>query len=327
MTTTTTTPDLDTCDATTWLTHHGIVIDPTGHATLFKAVNNNWQASRGTRWTYAPGTTVTADDYQPTRECGHGLHLGATPWRARAYHTNATKFVAVSVDVAELIPLGDKAKVKQVKVLHEVDATGAPMSSRISPVLAGYWARLADRWDDGDHALLPYAARISHTDSDGQDGARKALARQVLLTDLLPAWLHLAGMDDQIPALSAVSAGTDAQVRTALYKVSDQAWDKRNASLESLRAKVREALANRPVADAVADADADAAAAAVAVAVAAAAGGGYWAQRDAAYKAARQYYRDHPLAISAQVRDLAATQRASGLSLLVAMIDPSAVQA
>jgi hypothetical protein len=136
-------------------------------------------------------------------------------------------------------------------------------------------------------------------------------------------------MDDQIPTLSAVSAGTDAQVRTALYKVAYLAWDKRNASWESLRAKVREALANRPVAAAVAVAAADAAAdaAAAAAADAAAVAGDYWAQRDAAYKAAHQYYRDHPLAISAQVRDLAASQRASGLDLLVAMIDPSAVQA
>jgi hypothetical protein len=40
---------------------------------------------------------------------------------------------------------------------------------------------------------------------------------------------------------------------------------------------------------------------------------------------ARQYYRDHPLSVGAQVRDLADSQRATALQLLEDMLDPSAV--
>jgi len=119
---------LDLTDAQTWLDYHGVTVTKAGYATLFKAVGDNWEASRGPAWTYKPGTTVTADDYDRTPDCGHGLHLGITPRHARQYHQSATKFVAVKVLVSELIPLGDKAKVRSVKVLHEVDIDGKPVT-------------------------------------------------------------------------------------------------------------------------------------------------------------------------------------------------------
>ena len=43
----------------------------------------------------------------------------------------------------------------------------------------------------------------------------------------------------------------------------------------------------------------------------------------AAYAAARQYYREHPLPVSQTIADLAASQRGLALELLDAMIDPA----
>ena len=40
------------------------------------------------------------------------------------YYDGATKFVAVRVKAADIVPLGDKVKVPSCKVLHEVDIHG-----------------------------------------------------------------------------------------------------------------------------------------------------------------------------------------------------------
>jgi hypothetical protein len=256
----------------------------------------------------------------------------------------------------------------------------------VSPVLRSFTMRLNDGLDDEQRQLLlPFAARIVGTAGDGQDGARLALARRALLEDLLPAWLQLAGMDDQIPVLAALADSDDnTALREVLVKVRDHAWARRQASIEILRATIREALTTRPdtvegvtavavaaavahhaaadaaaasvaadaAASAVASADtsaaddanaaaaADASAAAVAATSAASAAvasavasadpvaeppakDDYWTKYNAAYEGARQYYADHPLAISAQIRDLADAQRATTLELLDAMIDPA----
>lgn len=121
-------PNLDQCDAATWLDYHGINATKAGYATLYKAVNDQWEASHGNAWVYEPGRTVTANDYAPTRVCGQGLHLGATPHHAAAYNADATRYVAVKVAVADLIPLGDKVKVRSCRVLHEVTYDGQPLT-------------------------------------------------------------------------------------------------------------------------------------------------------------------------------------------------------
>ena len=118
-------PNLDKCDAATWLDYNGITPTKAGYVTLFKAVGEDWQANHGASWTYEPGTAVTAEDYQPTRACGAGLHLGATPHQAGGYYNGVVvRYVACKVKVSELIPLGDKCKTRSVKVLHEVDIDG-----------------------------------------------------------------------------------------------------------------------------------------------------------------------------------------------------------
>lgn len=93
-------------------------------AILYKAVHDDWCTDRGPQWTYKPGAIVTADDYTTDRECGGGLHLCPTPSGSRGYLSTATRFVACEADLADLIPLDDKAKVRSVRVLYEVDEWG-----------------------------------------------------------------------------------------------------------------------------------------------------------------------------------------------------------
>ncbi|MDQ1538743.1 MAG: hypothetical protein QOE58_3136, partial [Actinomycetota bacterium] len=128
---------------------------------------------------------------------------------------------------------------------------GEPHSDRpscVSPVLRSYLIRLNDGLDNEHRQLLlPYAARIVGTAGDGQDGARLALVRKSLLTELLPAWLHLAGMGDQIPVLAALVDSDDkTALRAALVEVRDHAWARRQESIEALKAKIYEALAKHP---------------------------------------------------------------------------------
>ena len=195
-----------------------------------------------------------------------------------------------------------------------------------SPVLRRYTIALNDRWPDERRQLLkPYLPRMVGTSGDGKDEIREQIARRFLITDLLGPWLRLAGMDEQAEALSALTAAQSAEIRTFLYKVRDEAWKRRQASMDELRAKVRQRLADRGVAaadaDAAAAAAADAAAAAVADA-AAAADVPAWRPYDVAYAAARQYFRDNPIAIGEKVQALAVEQQPLALTLLDQLIDP-----
>jgi len=159
---------------------------------------------------------------------------------------------------------------------------GEPHNDRprcVSPVLRSYLTRLNDGLhDEHRQLLLPYAARIVGTAGDGQDGARLALARRSLLTEILPAWLHLAGLGNQIPVLAElVNSDDKTALRDALVEVRDLAWARRQESIEALRVNICEALANHPDEEAAVatvapgDEAANAAANAVAADVAAAA--------------------------------------------------------
>ena len=141
------------------------------------------------------------------------------------------------------------------------------MPACVSPVLRDYSIQINDRWPDGPRQLLaPYGLRMLGTAGDGQDDARREIAQQALVTDLLPAWLRLAGMDAEADALASVPLS---DLRSHLYHLRTAAWARRSEALEPIRQAVREKLAGRHVAaDAAADAVADAVAAAAADAAA-----------------------------------------------------------
>ena len=187
--------------------------------------------------------------------------------------------------------------------------TAAPAC--VSPVLRRYTMTLNDRWDDAQRQLLkPYLPRMLGTQGDGLDGVRINLARQAIVTDLLPAWLRLAGMDAEAAALAASTPG---DLYRVLRDVRDAAWARRQVAYASVRAAaVHAKLAGRPAAAAVAAA---AAAAAVAAAVAAAA-----AEAEAGAVAAAA-----AAAVAAAVAGVAAGAAAGAAAAAAAAADAAAV--
>jgi len=219
-----------------------------------------------------------------------------------------------------------------VSWLADLGHTDAPSCS--SPVLTRFVIRLNDRWDfEQRQKLKPFLPRLVGTAGDGKDELREQVATWYAV-DLLVPWLQLAGLDAEVESLR----NTD-DLPVTLYEVRQVAWSARSKKYQEIKAKVQEKLEKQPVAGAVAGAGADAgavadaAAAAVAVAGAGAAAAAdavaaavavadYWDKYDAAYTAARDYYRKHPLPVSQQIADLAAEQDSAALDLLNKLIDP-----
>lgn len=114
---------IDFNDPVQWCEFHDVdVVD--GIAYLYKAVDDGWESDYGA--VYAPGSTPEADDWEPSRSCGHGLHFCAHPSLALAYKQDATRFVKCGVRLDEMVTLGDKVKAKRVVVACvEVDRRGA----------------------------------------------------------------------------------------------------------------------------------------------------------------------------------------------------------
>jgi hypothetical protein len=119
---------IDEMDGAAWCEYHGVEVKR-GIATLYKAVNEEWTTDRGTD--YSPGSKPSCDDWDPAPVCGGGLHFGPTPVHALAYHSGATKFVAVGVRVSDLVQIpGSTAKAKAPRVVRacvEVDINGKPV--------------------------------------------------------------------------------------------------------------------------------------------------------------------------------------------------------
>ncbi len=105
-------------DAEEWCAYHGVSVE-NGIATVYKAVNDQWTTSRG--FDYSPGALPSCTDFRDDASCGGGLHFGPTPTHALAYFREATKFVAVGVEVSALRPIVDRgatAKCKAPKVVR-----------------------------------------------------------------------------------------------------------------------------------------------------------------------------------------------------------------
>jgi len=119
-------------DGAAWCEYHGVSVSR-DIATLYKAVNDKWTTGRGTD--YSPGSKPKCADWRYDGKCGGGLHFGPTPRHAKAYHSSATKFVAVGVRVSELCPIHDPsstAKAKAPRVVRpcvEVDIDGNPVEA------------------------------------------------------------------------------------------------------------------------------------------------------------------------------------------------------
>jgi hypothetical protein len=145
-----------------------------------------------------------------------------------------------------------------------------------SPVLAAFRRRLND--------ALPVDLRQRLKDSmfdglgtagDGRDEERAWMITDWSVRVALPTWLELAGVEDapaQLRGLPEVTVETFGDVKPLVYKLRDEAWQRRQAWRAELAEAIKAELKKREITSAAAAAAAaDAAAVAVAVAVAAAA--------------------------------------------------------
>jgi hypothetical protein len=118
--------DLDELD--TWAEYHGATVTD-GALTAYKAVGDDWQTDRK-GWVYAPGATVTADDWDAKPERGGGLHLCLTPRKSRGYYSMATRYVECLIDMSEAVVVDrDKVKARSVRVVREVTIDGEPVTA------------------------------------------------------------------------------------------------------------------------------------------------------------------------------------------------------
>ena len=124
-------PDTSECDVDVWCSYYGLTIDD-GTVIVYKAVDQDLMSGHCDT-PYPIGETVTAEDYQPTRRCGEGLHFGPTPRGAAANSVGTVaRYLACRIKVAEAVALGDKIKSKSCDVLYEANADG----ERIEPAEA-----------------------------------------------------------------------------------------------------------------------------------------------------------------------------------------------
>lgn len=152
-----------------------------------------------------------------------------------------------------------------VSWLADLGFTDAPACA--SPLVTQYTIVLNDRWDDEKRqALKPYLVRMIGTGGDGKEAARELIAHRWVAEKLLPEWLRLAGMDEQIEALAAVDLSDSDALREALIAIREAARAKWADYRTGIQDRVRKELAKHSATAAV-----DAAVVADAVAVAAAA--------------------------------------------------------
>ncbi len=118
-----------------WCAFYGVDVADDGTAVLYKAVDDTFHSGWGTR--YAPGDTPEAPDWNDRNECGGGLHLSPRPFMALTYNPGADRFVACTVNVADLVVISDswtwdKAKAPRVLACVEVDEDGAPIAEEVA---------------------------------------------------------------------------------------------------------------------------------------------------------------------------------------------------
>lgn len=117
--------------------------------------------------------------------------------------------------------------------------TDAP--SCASRVLRNYTIHLNDRWSDEQRQRLkPYLPRMVGTGDDGKDAARQRIAL-AHLNEWAAEWVDLADIDPTAVA----SATTPRETREAHLAARAAAWRKREEAREHLRAKAREAAAEK----------------------------------------------------------------------------------
>ena len=116
-----------------WMEEYDIQVKD-GVAIVYKAVDSNFKSQYGGE--YSPGSQTKCDHWDPSVECGGGLHVCGTPFHALSFYANAKRFVALPVAVDSIAhwPNGDyPTKVKVPRVVapgcYEVDIDGKPVKA------------------------------------------------------------------------------------------------------------------------------------------------------------------------------------------------------
>ena len=121
---------IDAKDPETWCAMHLVEVDEDRQAHLYKALDADLNAGHNCRLTNYPIGQVVDDtaNWVDDNKYGNGLHASPTPWLAKAYYKEASRFVEVCCPVEELRPISSsKAKAPRFRVLREVTLDGSPI--------------------------------------------------------------------------------------------------------------------------------------------------------------------------------------------------------
>jgi hypothetical protein len=117
--------------AADWINFHRLTVKR-GLVTLYKAVDDDWRSGYG--FAYTPGTKPACDDWEPHPGCGQGLHFTAHPLISKSYMSEATRYVACPIKVAEIVVI-DNEKVKAPRVagtIYEVGEDREPILAKVA---------------------------------------------------------------------------------------------------------------------------------------------------------------------------------------------------
>ena len=128
---------IDETDPATWGDYHGATVED-GIVTLYKCLPQDLTSGRawGKDTVWPTSGDITCDDFEPTDECGHGLHVSPSPSHAWAHLESEVRprFLEVTASLDDIVPITGgtaKCKVKSCTVVREVDVMGRPVTSEV----------------------------------------------------------------------------------------------------------------------------------------------------------------------------------------------------
>ena len=120
-------------DPEMWAAHTAAdVLD--GEVVLWKALGadltSGEEFGRPVKWEV--GQEVSCDDWNPTPECGGGLHLSPHPYEAIMHRKEAARMLKCSATMSDIVPIicnndSDECRVKSVRVIDETNMDGTPL--------------------------------------------------------------------------------------------------------------------------------------------------------------------------------------------------------
>ena len=124
---------VDLHDPETWAAHKAAdLVD--GEVILWKALGESKTSGErfGCPVTWEAGYSVSCDDWDPTPECGGGLHLSPYPREAITYLKDATRMFKCVATLTDIVPIisdvkADKCKARTVRVIAETNMDGTPL--------------------------------------------------------------------------------------------------------------------------------------------------------------------------------------------------------